>query len=127
VGGDAGQVGGRSRLRDAVLKPSRRQVVVGVLLALMGFAAITQVRVTDQDATYAGYREQDLIDVLNGLAGTTQRAEAELARLNTIRDGLQDSSASRQTALEEARSQIETLSILAGLVPVKGPGIQIRI
>ena len=48
-----------------------------MLLALVGFAAVTQVRSNQVDDTYAGLREQDLIDILNGLAGTSQRAEAE--------------------------------------------------
>jgi uncharacterized protein YlxW (UPF0749 family) len=98
-----------------------------VLLAVVGFAAITQVRDTEVDDTYAGYREQDLIDVLNGLAGTTQRAEAEIARLEATRRDLQSSTDARQAALAQERERADTLSILAGLVPVTGPGIRITI
>ena len=56
-------------------RPTRGQAVVAVLLALVGFAGVTQVRTNQVDDTYAGLREQDLIDILNGLAGTTQRAQ----------------------------------------------------
>jgi len=118
---------GRQRLRTALLKPSRAQVVVAVLLAVVGFAAVTQVRATEVDNTYAGLREQDLIDVLNGLAGTTQRAEAEIARLESTRRDLQSSTDSRQAALAQAQDRADTLAILAGLVPVTGPGIRITI
>ncbi len=45
---------GRQRLRDALLRPGRPQVVVAVLLAIVGFAAMTQVRANQQDDTYAG-------------------------------------------------------------------------
>jgi uncharacterized protein YlxW (UPF0749 family) len=118
---------GRSRLWRAFAKPTRGQVVVAVLLALVGFAAVTQVRTNQVDDTYAGLREQDLIDILNSLAGSTQRAEAEIQRLETTRDDLRSDTSARQAALEEARNQQQALSVLAGTVPVRGPGVTITI
>jgi uncharacterized protein YlxW (UPF0749 family) len=118
---------GRQRLRSAMSRPSRGQAVVGVLLAVVGFAAVTQVRSNEVDDTYAGYREQDLIDVLNGLAGTTQRAESEIAGLEATRRDLQSSTDARQAALAQEKDRSDTLGILAGLVPVTGPGIRITI
>jgi len=118
---------GRSRLWRAVARPTRGQVVVGVLLALVGFAAVTQVRTNQVDDTYAGLREQDLIDILNGLAGNTQRAQSEIQRLESARDDLQSATSARQTALEEARNRAQVLSVLAGTVPVSGPGVTITI
>jgi hypothetical protein len=82
-----GPPSGRQRLLTALKRPARAQAVVAVLLAVVGFAAVTQVRANEVDNTYAGLREQDLIDVLNGLAGTTQRAETEISRLETTREG----------------------------------------
>lgn len=121
------QRSGRDRLRHALLRPSRGQVVVAVLLALLGYAAVTQVRFTTVDDTYASLREQDLIDVLNGLAAQTQRAEAEIARLERTRDDLQSDTGQREAALAQAEEQANTLAIMAGLVPVTGPGIRITI
>lgn len=118
---------GRQRLLTALLRPTRRQIVVGVILALVGFAGVTQVRENRVDDTYSGLREQDLIDVLNGLAGTTQRAESEITRLEEARDRLQSDASRRQEAIEQAETEADTLSILAGLVPVTGPGIRITI
>jgi uncharacterized protein YlxW (UPF0749 family) len=118
---------GRSRLWRAVARPTRGQVVVGVLLALVGFAGVTQVRSNQVDDTYAGLREQDLIDILNGLAGTTQRAQAEIQRLEATRDDLRSDTNARQAALEQTRNQAEVLSIMAGTVPVSGPGVTITI
>jgi uncharacterized protein YlxW (UPF0749 family) len=121
------QASGRDRLRRALFRPSRTQAVVGVLLALVGYAAVTQVRFTEVDDTYGSLREQDLIDVLNGLAGTTQRAESEIARLQRTRDDLESSTGARQAALAQAQQEAETLAILAGLVPVTGPGIRMTV
>jgi uncharacterized protein YlxW (UPF0749 family) len=118
---------GRSRLWRAVARPTRGQLVVALLLALVGFAGVTQVRTNQVDDTYAGLREQDLIDILNGLAGNTQRAQSEIQRLEATRDDLQTASSARQTALEEARNQAQVLAVLAGTVPVSGPGVTITI
>ncbi|WP_051549371.1 DUF881 domain-containing protein [Nocardioides sp. URHA0032] len=118
---------GRERLRGALLRPTRGQVVVAVLLAVLGYAAVTQVRFTQVDNTYAGLREQDLIDVLNGLAGTTQRAESEITRLQRTRDDLQSDTGAREAALAQAQQQADNLAILAGLVPVTGPGIRLTV
>ncbi|WP_166138577.1 DUF881 domain-containing protein [Nocardioides ochotonae] len=118
---------GRQRLRNALVRPSRAQTVVAFLLALLAFATVTQVRQTEVEDSFAGYREQDLIDVLNGLSSTSQRAEAEIERLEETRAELLSDTTSRTTALEQAQQESETLAILAGLVPVTGPGLRITI
>ncbi len=120
-------VTGRERLRRALLRPTRGQLVVAVLLALVGYAAVTQVRFTSVDDTYASFSEQGLIDALNGLAGTTQRAETEIARLQRTRDDLQSDTGAREAALAQAQGDAATLAIMAGQVPVTGPGVRITI
>ena len=118
---------GRARLRHALLHPGRSQVVVAVLLAIVAFAAIVQIRTAEDDDTYAGYREQDLVNVLSGLAGAQRRARAEISRLENTRDELISDTSAERVALEQAVNEADTLSILAGLVPVTGPGIRITI
>jgi uncharacterized protein YlxW (UPF0749 family) len=119
--------GPRERMVAGLLRPSRSQLVVAVLLAVLGFAAVTQVRVNETDDTYSGQREQELIDILSALAGTRQRAEDEIAELDDVRDDLQDDTSKREAALAQAQEDVDELSILAGLVPVTGPGIRITI
>ena len=118
---------GRQRLLAAVRTPSRAQLVVAVLMAVLGFAGVTQVRSNDRDDVYAGKREQDLIDLLNALAGTSQRSQNEIDRLEATRADLQDNSNSRQAALLQAQQDVATLNILAGLVKATGPGLRITI
>jgi uncharacterized protein YlxW (UPF0749 family) len=124
--GSADEVG-RQRLREALFRPSRGQVIVGVLLAALAFAAITQVRTNTTDNTYAGYREQDLVDVLSGLAGTSQRAQNEINQLEVTRRQLEQNKRDQTAALEAAQKQAEELSILAGWVPATGPGIRVTV
>ncbi|TYL55995.1 DUF881 domain-containing protein [Nocardioides sp. BGMRC 2183] len=116
-----------ARLRTALRTPSRRQVVVAVLLAVLGFAAVTQVRVSGQEDNYSGLRQQDLIDVLGALSGARERAESDIDRLEGVREDLRDDTTRRQAALDEANQEAADLAVLAGTVPVTGPGIRITI
>jgi len=118
---------GRERLRHALIRPSRRQVVVAVLLAVLGFAFVVQVRDTKANDTYSGLRESELIEVLDGLTGTAERARREVGRLESRRDELTNESRARSAALDEAEQRVRTLNIIAGLVPVTGPGLRMTI
>jgi len=117
----------RSRLWRALVHPTRGQLIVALLLAVVGFASVTQVRSNTVDDTYAGLREQDLIDILDSLADDAQRAQAEIQQLEETRDDLQSETTSRQAALDQARKDADTLAIIAGTVPVTGPGVRITI
>lgn len=122
------QSSGREALRRAALsRPTRGQALVAVLLFVVGFAGAMQVRSLEQDDEYAGLRESDLIRVFDGLTGTSQRAENEIDRLTRTRDELRDETSQRRAALEQAREETRTLSILAGTVPAVGPGLRITI
>ena len=118
---------GRSRLWDALRRPSRSQVVVAILLAIVGFAAVVQIQATEDSSSYAGLREQDLIDVLAGLSGTTQRTQAEIDRLTSARSELRSEAGQRSTAVDQAQQEVDSLNVLAGVVPVTGPGIRVTI
>lgn len=117
----------RDRLLGSLRHPSRAQVVVGVLLAVLGFAAVTQVQSNEETNSYSSLREQDLIEVLSGLTGAAERARGEIDRLERNRDALRSQTSSREVALDSAQERLGNLNILAGLVPVHGPGIRVTI
>ena len=123
----AEQPASEGRLRRALVQPSRRQAVVAVLLAVLGFAFVVQVRDTAANDTYSGLREAELIQVLDGLTGTAERARREVDRLEERREELLDESTRRAAALEEAEQRVRTLNIVAGLVPVTGQGLRVTI
>ncbi len=98
-----------------------------MLLALLGFAAVTQVKANEQDDQYVGARQGDLIQYINNLSLASQRAESEIARLQRTRDALRSDTRARRTALDRAQQQATTLGILAGTVPVVGPGVRVTV
>lgn len=113
------------RLRHSLLHPSRGQVVVALLLGVLMFAGVTQVRLYGNDNAYSGLRQSDLVQALSGLAAAATRAEAEISQLERTRSSLTDSSQKRSAALSQAEKELDTLGILAGTLPAQGPGIRI--
>jgi uncharacterized protein YlxW (UPF0749 family) len=118
---------GRARLRDALRTGSRGQAVAGVLLAVLGFAAVVQVRANGRDDSFEGARQSDLIGLINNLTVATDRAQSDIADLQRTRDSLRNNAAARETALGVARRQADTLGILAGTLPAVGPGVRVTI
>lgn len=119
---------GRARLLEALRRPSSRgQATVAVLLAVLGFAAVTQVKANDKDDQYVGARQGDLVQYINNLSLASQRTEAEIARLEQTRDALRSDTRSRRTAVERAQQQADTLGIMAGTVPVVGSGVRVTV
>ena len=119
---------GRKRLLAAMRRTgSRAQVIVAVLLAILGFAAVAQVQSNGRDDKYVGARQGELIQLINNLSLASQRAEQEIAKLQQTRDSLLTDTEARRTALERAREQATSLGILAGTLPATGPGVRITV
>lgn len=119
---------GRDRLVGALKRPrSRGQVAAAVLLAVVGFAGVVQVRANQQDDNYEGWRQQDLIQLLDSLDAASQRTESEIRQLERTRSSLQSDTNSRRAALAQAHQQADKLGILAGTLPAVGPGVRVTI
>ena len=119
---------GRRRLRAALRHPtSRGQVVAAVLLAVLGFAAVTQVKSNARDDSFVGARQSDLIQFINNLSLASQRAQGQISKLQKTRDALGNDTQARRTALRRARQQAQTLGILAGTLPAQGPGVRVTV
>lgn len=116
---------GRGRRLVGLLRPRRRPVdlLVGVLLALLGFATVVQVRSTQADGPLATARQEDLVQILDELSARDQRLRTEIDSLTLTRDRLASGTGSTSAALDEAQRRAQVLGILAGTVAARGPGI----
>jgi uncharacterized protein YlxW (UPF0749 family) len=123
-----GRSPGRERLLTSLRRPGARgQVTAAVLLAVVGFASVVQVQATERDDEYEGMREEDLVQLLNSLSSASQRAENEIAELESTRSSLRSDTDSRRAALEQARQQATVLGILAGSLSAVGPGLVVTV
>jgi uncharacterized protein YlxW (UPF0749 family) len=117
----------RDRLVRAMVRPGRGQVVAGILLAVLGTAGVTQVRLAGTDNDYAGMRQADLIQALNGLQAASRRNEQDIRELEATRDSLRDDSDKTATALNQARAELASLGVLAGTLAAHGSGVRITV
>jgi uncharacterized protein YlxW (UPF0749 family) len=109
------------------LRGARGQLVVAVLLAALGFAAVVQVRLTRTQDDFGGQRREDLINLLDSLSAASDRARSQIDALQKTRSELLSSSERRQAAIDEGTQRLEVLKILAGTVPAVGPGVTVTV
>jgi uncharacterized protein YlxW (UPF0749 family) len=118
---------GRARLLAALrAKPSRGQLVAGVLCGLLGFAVAVQVR-ANQDEGLSGLRQTDLVRILDDVTERAARLQAEARDLEDTKAKVSGGSSGSLAALDEARQRSQTLGILAGTLAAVGPGIEFTI
>jgi uncharacterized protein YlxW (UPF0749 family) len=126
--GEGGGAGQRRRLATMFgFGGVRSQLVVAVLLAALGFAAVVQVRLTRTQDDFGGRRREDLIDLLDSLSAASDRARSQIDALQQTRRDLLSSSERRQAAIDEGAQRLQVLEILAGTVPAVGPGVTITV
>lgn len=106
--------------------PTRGKLLVAALAMILGFAASTQIRQTrtqDLDAL----RQSDLIGILDTVSQRATRLADEADSLARTRDQLAGGQAGSRAAVAAAQERLRAMEMLAGTVPVSGPGVVIRI
>ncbi len=117
----------RGRIGRSLFRPGRGQVLAALILFVVGLGGVMQVRINRADDTYTTARREDLVQLLDGLTEESRQLETEVADLQQTKSDLQSGAGRRQVAQQEAAQRIQALSILAGTVPARGPGIRITI
>ena len=107
--------------------PRRSQVLIGLILAVLGFALVVQLRTTQQTSGFASARQEDLVRILDDLNARGERLRAEIGELQRTRDRLTGGAGQDAAAIEESRRRQEVLRILAGTVAAAGPGVEVTI
>jgi uncharacterized protein YlxW (UPF0749 family) len=100
--------------------------MIMVLLALLGFALIVQLKSNSIDSNLTTARQDDLVRILSDLDASEQRLRQEIAALEDSQRQLTSGAQGRQAALEEATRRGDELGILAGTLPARGPGLSVR-
>ncbi|MEU5949061.1 DUF881 domain-containing protein [Micromonospora sp. NPDC047465] len=101
-------------------------VMIAVLLALLGFTLVVQLKTTSTDPTVAATRQEDLVRILYDLNSREVRLRQDIAALEESQRQLRSGEQGRQAALDEASRRADELGILAGTLPATGPGLAVR-
>lgn len=100
--------------------------MIAVLLALLGFTLVVQLKTTSTDPTLAATREEDLVRISSDLDARERRLRQDIEALEESQRQLRSGAQGRQAALEEATRRADELGILAGTLPAVGPGLVVR-
>lgn len=123
---NGGTSGRRQILRD-FLRPSRGQLTVALILLLTALLVVWTLRSQAAQPSYTNLRRTELIQLLDNLSAETRRLEADIRDLQTTRDELASGAEGAEAARAEANRRLDELEIIAGTVPVHGPGVRITI
>ncbi|MCX4472310.1 DUF881 domain-containing protein [Micromonospora sp. NBC_01655] len=100
--------------------------MIALLLGLLGFTLVVQLRTTSTDPTSAATRQEDLVRIFSDLDSREKRLRQDIESLEESQRQLRSGEQGRQAALEEATRRADELGILAGTLPARGPGLGVR-
>jgi uncharacterized protein YlxW (UPF0749 family) len=116
---------------DTEARPRRRLSAAGatiaLLVGLLAFALVVQVKSNVGDAALQGARQDDLVRILSDLNAREQRLRGDIADLENTLSQLGAGAQGREAALAEASRRADDLGILSGTLVAEGEGLTIRI
>jgi uncharacterized protein YlxW (UPF0749 family) len=117
------------RVTRTLLRPrlTGSTMIIALLVGLLGFGLIAQVKSNANESTLANDRPDDLVRILSDLDSRKDRLSTEIANLQDTVRQLSSGAAGRQAALDAAAKRADELGILAGTLPAQGPGLRITL
>src|SRR5262245_8734414 len=94
--------------------------VIGLLLGLLAFALVVQVKSNTGDPRLQHARQDDLVRILSDLNSREQRLRGDISGLQGTLNQLGAGAQGREAALAEARRRANELGILAGTLAAQG-------
>ncbi|MGI8668163.1 MAG: DUF881 domain-containing protein [Jatrophihabitans sp.] len=102
-------------------------VLIGALLAILGFGLAVQLRSNSQSDSLAGAREDDLVRILDDQNSRIDRLQSQISDLQSAKQRLSDSGSNNAAARQDAQRQADALAVLTGTAPAHGPGVTVTI
>lgn len=102
-------------------------MIAAVILFVVAVGGVMQVRASDADQAYETARQDDLVQILDGLNSESRRLQEEIESLESTRENLRSGADRRRVARAEAQRRLDDLGILAGTLPAEGPGVRLTV
>src|SRR3982750_1441913 len=104
------------------------KVLVALVAALVGFVLVSQFRGQRRfSRQLQAESETDLARILSSLDGEADSVRDEIASLRLQLQAVESSTRQDDAAARTAQEQLADLEVLAGTVPVHGPGIAVEV
>lgn len=115
------------KTRPRLAARNRAAILIGVLIAALGFAIAVQVHANSQSDSLSNLRTDDLIGILDNQNARGDRLRQQIAELQQTLRRLQDSGDRNAAAEQQAEQDATALGVLLGTLPATGPGIRVTI
>jgi uncharacterized protein YlxW (UPF0749 family) len=102
-------------------------VLIGALVAILGFGIAVQVHANSGGDNLSSLRESDLINILDDQNARADRLRQQIAELEQTLRSLQGSGDRAAAARAQAQAEAQALGILVGTLPATGPGVIVTI
>lgn len=122
----SGRAAWRRLLRMGGPRPTRANLLIALLAIVLGAAIAAQVQLTNSRGLDE-LSQSDLVRVLDDISVRSSRLDQQVRELEATRDRLKNGTGDTAEAIAQAEKRVDTLGILAGLLPAHGPGIQVTI
>jgi uncharacterized protein YlxW (UPF0749 family) len=103
------------------------QITLGVALLLLGFLIAAQLAAEGPRVQYASQERTGLVDTAQSLQAQQDQLKDRIVALRDQIQTLEGESAGSQTALRTLNDQLEQARIAAGLIPLTGSGIVLKL
>jgi uncharacterized protein YlxW (UPF0749 family) len=102
-------------------------VLIGALVAILGFGIAVQVHANSGNDNLSNLRESDLINILDDQNARADRLRQQIAELEQTLRTLRGSGDRAAAARAQAQAEAQALGILVGTLPATGPGVIVTI
>ncbi|WP_347350849.1 DUF881 domain-containing protein [Intrasporangium sp.] len=107
-------------------RPTKANVLSALLAVVLGTGIATQVQLTNARGL-EGLSQSELVNVLDDVSLRASRLDQQVRELEASRDRLRNGTDDTAEAISQAQKRVDTLGILAGVLPAQGPGIHVTI
>jgi uncharacterized protein YlxW (UPF0749 family) len=103
------------------------RLAVSVVLMLLGFLVVVQLRSQAADPGLAAMSAQDLTVLVASLTTRNNQLREEIATLERRRDATAAAVARGDTSVGQIRSDLDRIRGWSGALPISGPGVRVLI
>lgn len=121
----AGTVGGEAAPAPRTGSGWTGSVALILVLGFAGLVLTVAASQTHRNAPAVAQNRLELIDRVNSETDQADELQRRLVALRAEVDGARDNALAATSAGSAARAELEALSTLAGVTPVRGPGIKV--
>ncbi len=105
----------------------RGRLALGIVLTVLGFLVVVQLRSQSQDQGLSALSVQDLTELVANVTARNNQLREEIGSLQQQRQSLTDAARRGETSTTQVRSDLNHILAWSGALGVTGAGVQVAV